>query len=134
MNRTTPNAARGFTLIEVTVTVAIIGILAAVALPAYGKYVVRAKRSEAQAVMLDIANREEQFLLANRAYADKATLVANGWSLPARVAANYSYDVTTGTADAAPSYLITFTGTGGQAADGVLTLSSTGARTPAANW
>lgn len=133
MKRTLFKPARGFTLIEVMVTVAIIGILAAVALPAYGRYVVRAKRAEAQAVMLDIANREEQFLLANRVYADKATLVANGWALPARVAANYSYDVTIAT-DPAPTYLITFTGTGGQAADGVLTLSSTGARTPAANW
>ncbi len=123
----------GFTLIELLVGLAIIGILTAVALPTYQQYVVRGKRSAAQAQMMDIANREEQFLLANRAYADKAALVASGYTLPGEVSANYTYDVTLGTGTL-PTYTITFTGTGSQLGDGALSLSSGGVKSPADKW
>lgn len=126
-------SARGFTLIEVMIVVAIVGILSAIAVPAYSKYIIRAKRTAAQSYMLDIANREEQFLLANRTYADKATLEASGYTLPADVAANYSYDITVGT-DALPSYRIALTATGAQARDGDLALTSGGAKSPANKW
>ncbi len=55
---------------------------------------IRAKRSAAQAQMMEIANRQQQFLLANRSYADKTALTASGYSLPADVAANYDYTIT----------------------------------------
>ncbi len=126
-------SAKGFTLIEVMIVVAIISILSAVALPAYSKYLVRAKRVAAQSSMLDLANREEQFLLANRGYASLATLEANGFTTPADVAANYSYDVVLGTGPS-PSYVITLTATGAQAGDGNLALTSGGVKTPANRW
>ena len=50
----------GFTLIELVITIAVVGILAAIALPSYQQYVIRSKRSAAQAQMMDIANREQQ--------------------------------------------------------------------------
>lgn len=118
---------RGFTLIELMITVAVIGILAAVAFPSYTQYVVRANRSAAQAQMMDIANRQQQFLLANRAYASKTTLESSGYALPATVSAKYGYDVTVGT-DTVPSFTITFTPTGTQASDGDLTLNSEGVK------
>lgn len=124
---------RGFTLIELMVTLVIVSILLTIAVPSYRQYVIRGKRAAAQAAMMDIANRQQQFLLANRAYANKATLAANGYQLPADLNDSYTWDVVPGTG-ASPSYVITFTGAGGQASDGALTLTNAGDKTPADKW
>ncbi|MDQ0080707.1 type IV pilus assembly protein PilE [Variovorax sp. YR266] len=123
----------GFTLIELMITVAIVAILAAVALPSYQQYVIRSKRSAAQAQMMDIANRQQQFLLANRSYADKTALTASGYALPAEVNSNYSYDIVL-TTTGVPGYTLTLTPIGGQTGDGALTLNSDGVKTPAEKW
>ncbi len=52
---------------------AIVAILASVAYPAYTNHVRKGVRRAAQAQMMDLANREQQFLLSNRAYVDYAT-------------------------------------------------------------
>jgi type IV pilus assembly protein PilE len=124
---------QGFTLVELMITVVVIAILLGIALPSYRQYVVRSKRVAAQAAMMDIANREQQFLVANRAYADKATLESSGYALPSDVTESYTWDVVPDD-DPLPSFVITFTGTGGQAADGALTLTSTGDKAPAEKW
>ena len=127
---------RGFTLTELLITVAVLSILVGIAVPNYRQYVIRGKRSAAQSVMMDIANREQQFLLANRRYADKATLESNGFSLPAELRESYTWDVALGTSSR-PSFVITFTGVGTQAADNSpqpLTLSSSGEKAPAEKW
>lgn len=134
MNRTLVlKSQHGFTLIEMMITVAIVGILTAVAYPAYTQYMIRANRVAAQSEMMDIANRQQQFLMTNRSYASKAVLEASGYALPAGVSSKYSYAIAVG-AGAVPTYTLTFTPSGSQASDGALTLDSAGIKTPADKW
>jgi len=60
----------GFTLIELLITIAIIGILASIAYPSYTQHVLKAKRSEAQSELLNLANKQELYYLDHRTYAD----------------------------------------------------------------
>lgn len=58
----------GFTLIELMVTVAIVGILASIALPAYSSYVARARRADARGQLLQAAQFMQRFYAANDQY------------------------------------------------------------------
>jgi type IV pilus assembly protein PilE len=83
--------------------------------------------------MMDLANREQQFLLSNRAYVPYTTITASGYSLPAELAGKYTADITPGTASV-PAFTITFRATGSQLSDGDLTLNSEGVKAPASKW
>ncbi len=74
-NPETGERARGFTLIEVMIVVAIIAILSAIVYPSYIRYVVRSNQQAARSMLYAVADRQEQFFLDNKSYAaDLSTL------------------------------------------------------------
>ena len=131
--------AGGFSLIELMVVVAVIGILVGIAWPSYTNYVKRANRSQAQQLMLEIANREQQYIIDARAFASiigSGTGGLNigskdGWTC-ATTCTNGKYTVTVAADNTAapPTFAITADpGTGVQASDGCLALNSINTKT-----
>ena len=62
------DASRGFTLIEVMIVVVIVGVLLAIAVPGYQSSMEKGRRSDAKSALLDVANRQEQFMLDRGTY------------------------------------------------------------------
>ncbi len=120
---------KGFTLIELMIVVAIIGILASIAYPSYIDYVTRSARSEGVAAVMRVANLQEQYYLDNRAYATDMTEL--GLSASPFVTEHGHYSVaSTGTT----SFTITATAQGTQASRdstcATITMTSAGKKGP----
>jgi type IV pilus assembly protein PilE len=128
MNLKRPN---GFTLIELMIVVAILGIVIAFGYPAYRDQIAKARRADGMAFILDIADRQERF------YADRGTYTTTMTDLGYADANSPegSYYTAAITDDPANDLTITFTVTvtpqNGQEADtrcGTFTLTSLGAK------
>jgi type IV pilus assembly protein PilE len=101
------SAVNGFTLIEIIIVVAIVSLLASIAYPNYTNYVKRAARADAMVILLDAANKQEQFFVDNRQYASELAKLGvfdeteNGYFKISVVANNTSFTMTA-TADSGP--------------------------------
>lgn len=122
----------GFTLIELLIVVSIIGILGAVAYPAYLDSTLRSNRAEGQRELLRLANLQEQVYVDSRAYTTDMTQL--GMSADPYITENgfYSIDATV----SGETFILTATAKNSQTKDSsclTLTVTETGKKTPTSN-
>lgn len=120
---------RGFTLIEMLIVVAIIGILGTIAYPSYNESALKSRRAEAQADLTELSGFMERFFTENSDY--RAAV------LPFLVSprTGTSYYTLSISSVALSAYTLRAVPVGAQTADscGTLTLNQTGQQTPATN-
>jgi type IV pilus assembly protein PilE len=105
---------RGFTLIELMVTIVVIAILAAIAIPSYQNSVRHSRRTDAKSALLDLAAREQNLYATTTAYGSTPASVGySGAAFPVTVGSGYySVNVTLTAAVAPTSSTVTGTPAG----------------------
>lgn len=131
---TKSKSSLGFSLIELMITVAIIGILAAVVYPSYVDNVTRSNRSEAQRELLRIANLQEQFYVDFRRYNNDMVELGLGADPYITDQGNYSIDATIDHGE----FTLTAKALGNQKTNDSgcteLTITETGQKSPSSCW
>lgn len=128
------NKQRGFTLIEVMITVAIVGILASIAYPSYTDYVTRSNRSEGQRELLRYANIQEQVYVDSRSYA--ANMKGLGSTTETIDTENGKYTISV-SAQTTTTFTLLASAKGSQTGDTdctALTVNEVGVKGPSACW
>lgn len=131
---------RGFTIVEVLIVVAIVGVLAMIGYPSYQESVRKSQRKMANAALIEAAGRQEQYFVNNKQYASDLTSLgypANGFYLnkdgeDSAASVSGSIYLVRISASTASTFTLQAVPQSGQAADtcGTLTYTNTGSRTP----
>ena len=111
------NTQRGFTLIELMIVVAIIGILAAIAVPQYSDYVTRSRRADGQSTLLQVAQALERCFTQFSAYNNTSCAVVGAGGVSQASPEGYYVIAAAGSALAASAFTLTATPQGAQASN-----------------
>jgi type IV pilus assembly protein PilE len=128
----TPNRQRGFTLIELMITVAIIAILSAVVYPSYASYVLRTNRSAAASCMTELGQFMERVYVGNLRYDQNngAATTLPALQCSSDLSARYTFAFASGS-PATTTYTLSAAPRGAQAGDtacGTLSLTQAGTK------
>jgi type IV pilus assembly protein PilE len=131
MKRLPMKSNRGITLIELLIVILIIGILAAIAIPAYTNYMQRARRVDAKTALEQLRASQEMFRAEKGSYSINLVELVNTFGVP-NVSGDYSIllintGATAYLAEAQPN-------TARQLSDGSLFINQDGVKTPADKW
>jgi type IV pilus assembly protein PilE len=121
-----PSSIRGFTLVEVLIVVAILGILAAFAYPAYNDQVSRGRRAGAQAGLMETAQWLQRYYAARNTYKDADTKLPDAYKSLPKEGGTKTYTVAVTVGDDERSYTLTATPVFTDSKCGKLTLTDQG--------
>ncbi len=121
---------KGFTLIELMITVAIIAILAAIAYPSYTNYIHRAHRADGKELGMRVASAEERYYTNLNTYTTDMKALSLSTIVATADSENGFYKASVLTGNAGQTYVLTLTPTGVQSDDkcGNLTIDNTGSK------
>lgn len=143
--KTTMRVSKGFTLIELMIVVAVIGILAAIAYPAYTDAVRKGKRAQARTALLEVVQQQERYMTQSNTYLDFTTTSAGVVTSTTYPGTPFPLKYYSGDSATSPAYwlsaaacatstlrecvIVTATPTFSDPAVGALSLTSAGAKT-----
>jgi type IV pilus assembly protein PilE len=124
-------STKGLTLIELLVVIVIVGVLAAIAIPLYSNYMIRARRADAKTALEQLRAGQEMRRAERGSYETSLAALQTTWGAPAATAGDYAITMVATTA--------TYTGTATpntsrQTPDGALTINQDGVKLPADKW
>jgi type IV pilus assembly protein PilE len=124
-------SSKGLTLIELLLVIVIVGILAAVAIPSYNTYLVRARRADAKTALEQLRASQEMFRAERGSYSTNLLQLVNSWGVP-NISGDYAILLNSSsaigfTAEAQPN-------TARQTTDGSLFIDQNGNKTPPDKW
>ncbi len=128
-------SSRGFTLIELVIVVAIIGVLARIAYPSYQKYIISVSRQAAQSQLVELANSQEKIFLNSSAYTCNVSNAYTGQSsgglgITSGTTSDGNYNIQFASGCSATSFTLQAAPISGKppASDGTISIDQTGTR------
>jgi type IV pilus assembly protein PilE len=124
--------SKGITLIELLVVIIVVGLLAAIAIPSYTNYMLRARRADAKTALEQLRAAQEMRRAEKGSYLTDLAALRTTWGGPGVTSGDYNITMPVATATTYTGTATPFTSR--QTPDGPLTIDQDGVKTPADKW